>query len=123
MLACLQLNQNACCRWQPHIALIDKGYSINQHIMTVAHGAQIQKKRISACGGHAETPGVEHLILSNALSTLGSGHLGHQALSQVALVLLHQINALVRRIVIRSEEHTSELQSRPHLVCRLLLEK
>src|SRR5690554_7463521 len=29
----------------------------------------------------------------------------------------------LRRIVERSEEHTSELQSRPHLVCRLLLEK
>src|SRR5436305_11219478 len=28
-----------------------------------------------------------------------------------------------RRGVDRSEEHTSELQSRPHLVCRLLLEK
>src|SRR5690554_2473121 len=28
------------------------------------------------------------------------------------------VNALLR-----SEEHTSELQSRPHLVCRLLLEK
>src|SRR5690554_6964320 len=27
------------------------------------------------------------------------------------------------RMVVRSEEHTSELQSRPHLVCRLLLEK
>src|SRR5690554_7501533 len=26
-------------------------------------------------------------------------------------------------ILFRSEEHTSELQSRPHLVCRLLLEK
>src|SRR5690554_4263438 len=26
-------------------------------------------------------------------------------------------------IFLRSEEHTSELQSRPHLVCRLLLEK
>src|SRR5690554_7004324 len=26
-------------------------------------------------------------------------------------------------LVDRSEEHTSELQSRPHLVCRLLLEK
>src|SRR3989442_7034874 len=26
-------------------------------------------------------------------------------------------------VVRRSEEHTSELQSRPHLVCRLLLEK
>src|SRR5690554_3809990 len=27
------------------------------------------------------------------------------------------------RVDVRSEEHTSELQSRPHLVCRLLLEK
>src|SRR3989442_5896662 len=27
------------------------------------------------------------------------------------------------RVRARSEEHTSELQSRPHLVCRLLLEK
>src|SRR3989442_9542903 len=26
-------------------------------------------------------------------------------------------------LLLRSEEHTSELQSRPHLVCRLLLEK
>src|SRR5690554_4859258 len=26
-------------------------------------------------------------------------------------------------VILRSEEHTSELQSRPHLVCRLLLEK
>src|SRR3989442_6248571 len=26
-------------------------------------------------------------------------------------------------VKMRSEEHTSELQSRPHLVCRLLLEK
>src|SRR2546429_4094809 len=34
----------------------------------------------------------------------------HQALRQVAELL-------------RSEEHTSELQSRLHLVCRLLLEK
>src|SRR5436305_10925384 len=31
---------------------------------------------------------------------------------------------LAERIdTLRSEEHTSELQSRPHLVCRLLLEK
>src|SRR2546429_7247836 len=28
-----------------------------------------------------------------------------------------------RRVLLRSEEHTSELQSRLHLVCRLLLEK
>src|SRR5687768_18468616 len=29
----------------------------------------------------------------------------------------------IQRVVLRSEEHTSELQSRLHLVCRLLLEK
>src|SRR3989442_4305836 len=30
---------------------------------------------------------------------------------------------LEKKFFLRSEEHTSELQSRPHLVCRLLLEK
>src|SRR5436305_10977419 len=38
--------------------------------------------------------------------------LGGDELLRMALELRH-----------RSEEHTSELQSRPHLVCRLLLEK
>src|SRR5215208_7585209 len=33
------------------------------------------------------------------------------------------VGALARRGPLRSEEHTSELQSRGHLVCRLLLEK
>src|SRR3989442_4244399 len=44
--------------------------------------------------------------------------------------LLHRGNQAMRRELVRggggdlrSEEHTSELQSRPHLVCRLLLEK
>src|SRR5690554_7390910 len=36
----------------------------------------------------------------------------------------HVVNiASAAGVVGRSEEHTSELQSRPHLVCRLLLEK
>src|SRR5207253_11404621 len=35
----------------------------------------------------------------------------------------HDIVARLRREAARSEEHTSELQSRGHLVCRLLLEK
>src|SRR5436305_10891352 len=33
------------------------------------------------------------------------------------------LGAQQRLLLARSEEHTSELQSRPHLVCRLLLEK
>src|SRR5690554_7416343 len=35
----------------------------------------------------------------------------------------HVAPFFMRRNIARSEEHTSELQSRPHLVCRLLLEK
>src|SRR2546429_6634554 len=33
------------------------------------------------------------------------------------------VEAAMDHFVVRSEEHTSELQSRLHLVCRLLLEK
>src|SRR5690625_6810412 len=42
-------------------------------------------------------------------------------------VIYFEMNGQSREIIIkdrsRSEEHTSELQSRGHLVCRLLLEK
>src|SRR2546429_1959909 len=37
--------------------------------------------------------------------------------------LAPEVQALDLRVCQRSEEHTSELQSRLHLVCRLLLEK
>src|SRR2546429_3935656 len=52
----------------------------------------------------------------------------HRSLFQtywVSLVVLgYQIlQACSQDLVARSEEHTSELQSRLHLVCRLLLEK
>src|SRR5436305_11172406 len=43
--------------------------------------------------------------------------IGNQVLDRA--VLLDQLDGCL----LRSEEHTSELQSRPHLVCRLLLEK
>src|SRR3712207_7199710 len=36
---------------------------------------------------------------------------------------MRQQQGIVARIDLRSEEHTSELQSRQYLVCRLLLEK
>src|SRR5205809_5331524 len=38
-------------------------------------------------------------------------------------VLEHRGMGPLRGALLRSEEHTSELQSRLHLVCRLLLEK
>src|SRR3712207_7436836 len=41
----------------------------------------------------------------------------------VASVVALAVNAFLAGRVLRSEEHTSELQSRQYLVCRLLLEK
>src|SRR2546422_2326815 len=42
-----------------------------------------------------------------------------------SLISVEHVSKVYRRdaLQIRSEEHTSELQSRLHLVCRLLLEK
>src|SRR3712207_7461300 len=37
--------------------------------------------------------------------------------------LYPELTKLIHRLLDRSEEHTSELQSRQYLVCRLLLEK
>src|SRR5437870_7536398 len=50
-----------------------------------------------------------------------SQHLDDLVAEVHAAVARHQL--LVLRDGCRSEEHTSELQSRGHLVCRLLLEK
>src|SRR5436305_10810943 len=44
-----------------------------------------------------------------------------QVASEMMIRVSYSLLVPSRRL--RSEEHTSELQSRPHLVCRLLLEK
>src|SRR3712207_7982221 len=50
-----------------------------------------------------------------------AGRLGKVCWGRSALGTRHEDDA--RRLDDRSEEHTSELQSRQYLVCRLLLEK
>src|SRR3989442_2851372 len=42
---------------------------------------------------------------------------------RIARVVHRRTRVVGHAAVHRSEEHTSELQSRPHLVCRLLLDK
>src|SRR5690554_7590544 len=49
--------------------------------------------------------------------------LGGNVLVETSLELIFPLPFIEDRSSLRSEEHTSELQSRPHLVCRLLLEK
>src|SRR5206468_11740084 len=60
---------------------------------------------------------------ARALEHRGRGHAAHRARDAFrAGVLAQPLRRRVRRSD-RSEEHTSELQSRSDLVCRLLLEK
>src|SRR5690554_7247425 len=48
---------------------------------------------------------------------------GHVQWQSARVFAIFDTIDLQTRLQDRSEEHTSELQSRPHLVCRLLLEK
>src|SRR3989442_5596133 len=60
----------------------------------------------------------------NAVMAPASMPAAHRArLSQALERILHSPEVHDKLLAQRSEEHTSELQSRPHLVCRLLLEK
>src|SRR5690554_7582757 len=60
-------------------------------------------------------------------TTLFRSMLFDEATSALDPELAGEVLAVVRQLaaegMTRAEEHTSELQSRPHLVCRLLLEK
>src|SRR3989449_6219131 len=71
-------------------------------------GALLAKKATEALGAPAESYGKAAVV-------------GEAGEYEHAAALLHpKLGAPLRA---RSEEHTSELQSRLHLVCRLLLEK
>src|SRR5206468_4775349 len=52
------------------------------------------------------------------------GKLGEASFHRLPLLQMDELRGLAGQLVhLRSEEHTSELQSRSDLVCRLLLEK
>src|SRR3712207_7370727 len=62
-------------------------------------------------------------IPAKAYATDWSYFMTALAIVAVAPVVAHLYLPFFRQLDVRSEEHTSELQSRQYLVCRLLLEK
>src|SRR5690606_38298646 len=81
--------------------------------------------------GHSESVyvAVRRVIVGRHLSCHVSSnekgpHLcGPQSVNYCVCLLIHALAVSLARRLARSEEHTSELQSRENLVCRLLLEK
>src|SRR3712207_7655930 len=67
--------------------------------------------------------GVLYLSRISADGSYLAGALPGMLLVAVGLGLGFTIGTLAATAGVRSEEHTSELQSRQYLVCRLLLEK
>src|SRR6266498_625224 len=63
--------------------------------------------------------------VATLIRVLGDFDLAEEAVQEAFAMALQRWpgQGLPRNPAARSEEHTSELQSRPHLVCRLLLEK
>src|SRR5436305_12784675 len=74
----------------------------NLEMMLSDHNAYCQPPCQVDCPTHIDIPGYLELIAKGSMK---------------------EASPLVKEVLPRSEEHTSELQSRPHLVCRLLLEK
>src|SRR5438045_6340942 len=77
----------------------------------------LQRRERSSSSGQ---PAFRPSICRDPDSDLDPGQIRHRALHRLARIL--EVFQLAGEVLIRSEEHTSELQSLRHLVCRLLLE-
>src|SRR5690554_7663283 len=67
--------------------------------------------------------GAELIVLAPALKEFGEDKTIDKLIRKYGYCGTPKTLEYVENNEDRSEEHTSELQSRPHLVCRLLLEK
>src|SRR3712207_8422723 len=97
---------------------------IEENIQRGIYGNDIRNKAASyaSAGSDARMSGCSLPVMT----TSGSGNQGMTASLPVIRYCRERnvsYEQMIRGLFIRSEEHTSELQSRQYLVCRLLLEK
>src|SRR3712207_8863901 len=83
----------------------------------------VQRHMVEATWGR-----IVNLSSTSALGNRGQANYsaakaGLQGFTKTLAIELGKFGVTVNAIAPRSEEHTSELQSRQYLVCRLLLEK
>src|SRR3712207_7340457 len=66
---------------------------------------------------------IEFVILLGAITLVVIAEMMNTAVEKTVDMVTQEYHPLAKIAKDRSEEHTSELQSRQYLVCRLLLEK
>src|SRR5690606_39820134 len=104
----------------PRLFLSCYPYSRDLHSFPTRRSSDLRRISFGA------TMGTDNMVLPTAISNSAvKVSLVMICLSSSTLAKIIIINALVcsSQPIIRSEEHTSELQSRENLVCRLLLEQ
>src|SRR5690554_7174144 len=84
----------------------------------VDRSGQVQGSTSPARASNELEEAIKKIAGNTWVYVVPAGHPEARKLSVLKVDLAKRVGA-----VVRSEEHTSELQSRPHLVCRLLLEK
>src|SRR5690625_7050296 len=100
-----------------HISMITKDANQNNYFYKNILGLRRVKVTVNQ-----DDPTMYHIFYGDLTGSPGT-ELTFFAIPQIGATYegTNSINRI--GLVVRSEEHTSELQSRGHLVCRLLLEK
>src|SRR5690606_40797347 len=78
---------------------------------------------LGVCAGHLNPKEIKQNVLLQTLWAAIGVLAAHNQLAALPYPIQHLFHLGFGQRAIRSEEHTSELQSRENLVCRLLLEK
>src|SRR5258708_27168023 len=99
--------------------LTDEGVIANYAIRESSSSSDWATYTLAGATGANNLPGGD-LELASAGSTLT---ISESTTANFAAGTLTMTQAASNALTLRSEEHTSELQSPDHLVCRLLLEK
>src|SRR5690625_3726229 len=107
----------------PQVFLMDEPLSNLDAKLRVATRTQIAslQRRLGVTTVYVTHDQTEAMTMGDRVAVLDRGVL--QQIDTPRRMYDHPDNVFVAGFIGRSEEHTSELQSRGHLVCRLLLEK
>src|SRR2546422_3244143 len=128
MAAALAVPEDCVLQNVPDIGDVEQMAQVLRSLGASVDWAGQHVLRINAAKLHTSTPAMEYAgTLRGSFLMMGAllGRLGEASCPQPGGDVIGQrpIDVHLAGFAARSEEHTSELQSRLHLVCRLLLEK